>query len=449
MTATAVRATGADVTADPLWQWLAESSRTTHEAFATYFSVRIDHRYREFLRGNDTYLEYESRAMRLVSGRDLGGADVDRLIDGLLRAAMAPAQLAGWPVDDASALRPADLPDRARPDVRLQLLPAALAGVADRALIDLAAMPASDPTSVAFRDRLAELLGSVGLPTMTTLEHRTWAQRVVSVLNVSGAGRFDLSEGPLDPVASALDDFQRERLQIHDHPLPLRLVDPQTPGWRLDWLTRGHAELGPHVWLVWMRGALLRQQFSPGPEWTVPPDKPTLGFLAIDRTHGEPVARFWLFDQLTPAIVAEGIGRRSGCRVVFLTTLSTIDGTDVVAGLAGIEPAFVLVDQSLSRFLEDVTVQGDRLSWRRLWLNGDREISVLLMARDRLPGVYYLLLASVAGESAFLSWLVRHPDDRVQHDPTLVDSSVADLDALLRHLVGSFWRVDLFGAAPP
>ena len=88
------------------------------------------------------------------------------------------------------------------------------------------------------------------------------------------------------------------------------------------------------------------------------------------------------------------------------------------------------------------------LRWRLSRLNGDREVSILILEQDQLPGVYFLLFASAAGEEAFLNWLARHPQARVRNDRTVAETCTGHLDALLRHIVGSFAQLDLFGGTP-
>ncbi len=51
-------------------------------------------------------------------------------------------------------------------------------------------------------------------------------------------------------------------------------------------------------------------------------------------------------------------------------------------------------------------------------------------------------------ENAFLTWLMGHPEEQVGHDPTMLGDDVGHLDALIRHLIGSFWQIDLFGGVP-
>jgi hypothetical protein len=297
-----------------------------------------------------------------------------------------------------------------------------------------------------FRDAVADILNAAGIPTMSVADHRAWGTALTAALNGLGVGRFALVDRPEDPVDGAFDDYQRERLRLHDAPLPLRLVTPQTPGWEMTWLARGHEVLGPHGWLVWMRVDLLAGQFDVRGTG-LDGREPTLGFLAVDRVHGDPVARMWHFSELSPAIVAAGLSKQARMPVVFFTTLATIldsgDGDD----FRGIDPTFVLLDQPLDGFLERTRERGAQLRWRVTWLRGDREVAVFLLAHDQLDGVYFLLVTSHSGYDAVLAWLLRRPNDEVEHDAALVDEHAEYLDALLHHLVGSFHELHLFAGA--
>ena len=48
------------------WRWLAESCRTTHEVFATYFAVLLDDANPQLLAGNRVYQGYQAMAMNFV-----------------------------------------------------------------------------------------------------------------------------------------------------------------------------------------------------------------------------------------------------------------------------------------------------------------------------------------------------------------------------------------------
>jgi hypothetical protein len=432
---------------DPVWRWVAEGCRTVHESFATYFSVTADARFLDLLAGNATYLAYQGTAAALLDWLPVPAQHHNLMIDALLRSMMAPRRLCEMSADHLVRLRLMDLQDDIVPDTRLAALTTSLTDPSSDRLLAALAHVDDRPGLAAFRSELARALTQLGLPTMTVEEHRGWATNLIQRMNAAGTGRFQLVDGPEDPVTSAMDDFQRERLRLFDRPLPLRLVSPSDAGWEMSWLARGHEGIGPHAWLVWMRGDLFRQQFTV-PDGLFTTTRPVLGFLAVDRVHGPPVARLWHFSQLSPATVAEGLRRQTNSRVLFFTTLATIMDSDDGDDFRGIDPAFALIDQSLIGFLDHTRERGARLSWRAVRLRGGRELAVLVMAQDHLPEVYFLVVASLEGYKAFLAWLLRQPSEVAAHDPTLADGHRGHLDALLEHLAGSFWEIHLFAGTP-
>jgi hypothetical protein len=202
--------------------------------------------------------------------------------------------------------------------------------------------------------------------------------------------------------------------------------------------------LGPHAWLVWLRGDFFRRQFEV-PDDLVPGARPFLGYLAVDRKHGEPVARLWPFDLLSPSDVADQLRRSTGVRVVFFTTLSTVLDSADADSLRGIEPAFVLIDTSFTDFLDRSRESGAVLAYLTASLHGDRNLALLIIEKSDQPGVVYLLATSLAAAEIIRIYLDRLPDDQVMLSSGIAGKYEPYLDALIRHLVGSFYQLDLYG----
>ena len=76
-----------------VWRWLAESCRTTHEVFATYFAVLLDDTNPQLLAGNRVYQGYQAVGEELRRHLPHRGVLPHLHVDALLRAAMAPRQL--------------------------------------------------------------------------------------------------------------------------------------------------------------------------------------------------------------------------------------------------------------------------------------------------------------------------------------------------------------------
>jgi len=114
---------------------------------------------------------------------------------------------------------------------------------------------------------------------------------------------------------------------------------------------------------------------------------PFLGLLAVDRTHGEPLARPWPFDLLSPAVVPQGLKRSTGLPVVFFTTLSTILDSAETDDFRGIEPAFVLIDTNFTAFLDRSREGGATLTYRPARMRGDRNLALFVIENSEHTGV--------------------------------------------------------------
>jgi hypothetical protein len=425
-----------------VWRWLAESCRTTHEVFATYFAVLLDDTNPQLLAGNKTYEGY------LAIGEELRdrvprGALPHLRVDALLRAVMAPGQLGSLSPEATLRLRLRDVRDEWLPDERLHRV-RALAGMDGAALPTTGVNVEDDYGYADYRDEVAGYLASAGLPTMTVNEYRDWTMALFAAAQNAGIGTFEVVDGPRDVINSLFDDYQRERLRLWPAPLPLVAVSPEDDGWDITWLARGHPQLGAHAWLVWLRSDLFRRQFTV-PDDLVPGNRPVLGFLAVDRTHGAPVARLWPFPLLSPAVVALGMKRAIASPIVFFTTLATILDSDDSDDFRGIEPAFVLIDTSFTGFVERSRAGGAALSYRVAHLEGDRNVVFFVIENSDHPGVVYLLAASLSAAEVIRAYLDRLPDAQIAFSAATAAEHVPYLDALVHHLVGSFCQLDLYG----
>jgi hypothetical protein len=279
---------------------------------------------------------------------------------------------------------------------------------------------------------------------MTVTEDRDWTMALFSAAQDAGIGAFEVIDEPRDVIDSLFDDYQRERLRLWPAPLPLVAVSPDDEGWNPAWLFRGHRDLGAHLWLVWLRGDLFRRQFTV-PDDLVPGTRPFLGFLAVDRTHGAPVARLWPFPQLSPSVVAEGIRRSAGRPVVFFTTFATILDSDEADDFRGIEPAFVLIDTNFTAFVDRSRDGGATLTYRIGHVSGAGDLALFVIEDSDHPGVIYLLTASLAAAEVIRTYLDRLPDSQVRFSGATAAAYDPYLDALTHHLLGSFCQLDLYG----
>jgi hypothetical protein len=424
-----------------VWRWLAESCRTTHEVFATYFAVLLEETHPRLLDGNTAYEGYLAVGDELHSCLPHRSALPHLHVDALLRAVMAPRQLLTLSPEMVLQLRLRDIGDDWLPDERLARVRAMLSAGSPPLPV---AGAMEDYGHAGYRDEVALYLASLGLPTMTTAEDRDWTLALFAAAQDAGIGAFEVVDGPRDVIDSLFDDYQRERLRLWPSPLPLVAVSPDDTDWDITWLARGHADLGAHAWLVWLRGDLFRRQFTV-PDDLVPGTRPFLGFLAVDRTHGTPIARLWPFPALSPAVVAEGMRRATARPVVFFTTLATILDSADTDNFSGIEPAFVLIDTNFTAFVDRSRDGGAILSYRVGHVEGDRNLALFVIENSEHTGVVYLLAASLAATQVIRAYLDRLPDTEVTHSETAAARYIPFLDALMRHLLGSFCQLDLYG----
>ena len=426
-----------------VWRWLAESCRTTHEVFATYFAVLLDDTNPQLLARNWVYQGYQAVGEELRDHRPHRGVLPHLHVDALLRAAMAPRQLLSLSPEVILGLRLRDVRDEWLPDERLRKIRALLG--ADSSALPLPGTDAAQDYGYAdYRDEVARYLTARGLPTMTVTEDRDWTMALFSAAQDAGIGAFEVIDEPRDVIDSLFDDYQRERLRLWPAPLPLVAVSPDDEGWNPAWLFRGHRDLGAHLWLVWLRGDLFRRQFTV-PDDLVPGTRPFLGFLAVDRTHGAPVARLWPFPQLSPSVVAEGIRRSTARPVVFFTTFATIlDSTDA-DDFRGIEPAFALIDTNFTAFVDRSREGGATLTYRIGHVSGAGNLALFVIENSEHPGVIYLLTASLAAAEVVRIYLDRLPDSQVRFSDATAAAYDPYLDALTHHLLGSFCQLDLYG----
>lgn len=431
---------------------LGRRCKNVHEVFATYNSVGLDDDFLDLLDGSDSYQRYYKRAERLADAEQGRSA---RFADAILRLSLAPRPLLAFTGKRLLTLTPVDLSDTWSPDVRLRRIERLLASEDapdPRWLEELGALPLEIGGHTDFRDQVARWLGTHGIQTMTAAEHETWVRAAVE--DIEGrpemqAVRLEVVGGGPQPAGTQLAGMSRERLQLHDHRLPLEVVPPDQLRERARDFARTHADLGIHTLMVWLRSDLLERQFAFAPDAiTQPSDRPVLALLACDRVNGTPTARICPFDS-PPALIFAGI--ENSTRILFLTTLATIVDTAGDEDLRGISPVFAMVDQPLLDFCIHTIEGGATLRWRSIVVEGDRDLTLFVMENSFIPDVMYLHFSSTLGRHHFLTWLTGGTNSGLEHDEDLATEHEHSIAALVEHIVGTFWRLDQFGGrrTPP
>lgn len=423
------------------WRELLEDCRHTHEVYATWAAVVNEPEAREILGSNLAYASYMRDATYLAEAISDDPVIADRGLDVLLRLVMAPQLLRGI---DLRGIRSSELTlgPEAHPDNRLESLlddfPESLANSL-RAALDV-----SREQPVEF-DRTLGLLDELGVPSMSFGEQARWMESLVSEIEVETPGRFQVAvvglKGRLDEL---LDDQQRERIRMHDGPLPLRVVKPDDRG-RFDprEFARTAEGVGKHVWLAWLHPGYLRKQFDDFEELSADME---LGLLSCDRTHGPPHANWLSFEDVPPGIAARLVERGNVTPLLF-TTLRTLDATGEETDFRGFEPAFVLIDSDILAFLQ-TSLSGGDLSWSVIGSSGSRTIDILVFERPRTPGIFYLHVCSAPTGRLIAGWL-RSQSPACDPDHERFAEVRSLVWALTEHLLGTFWIFDLYGFSDP
>lgn len=431
--------------ADVLVTHLGEGCRQTHELFATYFSVADDEDFLALLADNTTYRSYYHRARQLGSN---GGRVSHRLIDALLRSAMAGSELLEITGRDVLEFEAHDVPQRWMPDSRLRAIEAVTGHLAIPA--DLDDIDTDPDGLVSYRDTISEVLTGAGAPTMSFAEQRSWTERLVADLEASEEAdgfRFTVETiEPEDRLASDLDDLGRERLQLHPTRLPVEFVNPDDLRERARDFARSHREIGVHSLVIWLRRDLVARQFAIGDPEPHQGDRPLLGLLAADRVNGDPVARICAFDHVSPAALWAATSATH--RLLFLTTLATIVDTPGDEAFDGIAPVFALIDQPVMAFAQHTLDQGAGLRWRVIGVEGDRDLALFVFQNSAIADVFYLSFATVATRHHLGRWLTGLAEQGFAQDDAVAGDHEGAIDALVEHIVGTFWRLDQFGGRP-
>lgn len=131
---------------------------------------------------------------------------------------------------------------------------------------------------------------------------------------------------------------------------------------------------------------------------------------------------------------------------LLFTTLRTLAATSEDIDLRGFEPAFVLIDSDVLAFLGRTVEAGERTRWTVVGSAGDRTVYVLAFALERVPGIIYVMACTSPTGRLVATWMRQRPGT-LDHDTAVFQPYRGHLWALVRHLLGAFWMMDLHGWA--
>jgi hypothetical protein len=438
----AVLATGVPATdrvvATTRWLQLLEACRRTHEVYATWASAELSEG-EAFFAENLLYAAYLRDARALAEAISAQPLIAARGLDLLVRLVMAPVALGE--LDLALLRSPETQFERDQlPDHRLALLESRLEGSSLQ--LELRKALAVPPNSPLELDRVFTAVEEIGLGTMTFADQAEWTERIVAQLSREHPDRYAVvPERSADQLTDALDDQQRERIQMHDEPLPLRIVEPEGDGrFPVESFTRLAEGIGKHVWLAWLHPDFLRRQFL-APDLVA--DEPVLGLLSCDRVHGPAHASWFAFPTVPPGLGARAVASGDVVPLLF-TTLRSIDATAAEVDFRGFEPAFVLIDSDLLAFLQRSIEDEQPLIWSVVGSEGSRTIDILVFERSASPGVLYLHVCSAPTGRLTAAWLIAH-EGSCSRDDRRFDDLRSRIWALVEHLIGTLWMFDLHG----
>jgi hypothetical protein len=250
------------------------------------------------------------------------------------------------------------------------------------------------------------------------------------------------SKSGLDRLSDLIDDQQREKVQLHPQALPLRIVAPDSDGrFEVREFARTAVGIGKHVWLAWLHPGVLRRQFVVAGQ---PAQSCMLGLLSCDRTHGEPHASWLPFPDVPPGIAARSFSG-SDVEPLLFTTLRSMEASSDSDDFRGFEPVFVLLDSDVLRFLRR-SEEGGTMFWSVVGSTGDRTVDVLLFEREALPGVIYMYVCTASTGHLCAAWMRSRPETFKQNRLRF-ESFTQRAWALVEHIIGAFFIVDLHGWA--
>ena len=421
------------------WVAIVDACRRCHEIYATYAAWRAVPDADEILRGNFRYLSYLRDGLFMADSLGRLSEEGDVAVELLLRMAMAPQALA---LLDLKGLQSSvmQLPLEARPDFRLDRILVAIEDDEGFVTTLRDALRVENDESLDLGLIRAELT-RIGAPTLEPHEESEWTESIVAELDEVHPGRYVIeSKFGTDRLSELFDDQQRERVQLHPHPLPLRTVMPDANG-RFDVkeFARIASGIGKHVWLTWLHSGVLIRQFEPA---EVPADKCMLGLLSCDRTHGEPHASWFPFPDVPPGIAARSfVG--SDVEPLLFTTLRSIEAAAESDDFRGFEPAFVLLDSDVLGFLRR-SEEGGSMVWSVIGSTGDRTVDILLLEQVAIPQVVYMYVCTAPTGHMCARWM-RSRSEAFVHDPRHFEQFAAHAWALVEHVLGAFFLIDLHG----
>ena len=349
------------------------------------------------------------------------------------------------PLAELAACVP-DVPIRAfdraevRPDDRLRALEQINVSPLRELLVK---RPANIAELRTLHDRVAAFLESRGLATLSSGEHHDAVETLVAnVRRTLPALDIEIDETREDLVQDTLEELQRERIELHEAPLPVEVIPFKEAGTRAADLLRLHEQVGAHVLAVYVRADLLARQFA-RPNALENHVGHVLALQAAGAdADGRAVVRLAVAGEITDlAMFATAMKEID---VIFLSTQASIlDAPDDVR-FSGERTIFVLIDQPILEQLNHTLAQGASIRWSRERVGGGLQFSLFVFAVDALPYVRYLHIAYDAAAQALTDWL-RRQAELVVEDRDVYMSEAARIEAVVQHVVAAWWRFDQLG----
>lgn len=408
-------------------------SQMVHETFATTLAAGMDPEYVALLDNNPGYrARYETGVGLLQSSPETWPKD-RLVVDAVLRACMLAPALVTL-IQELPSIRVAELDTPAnRPDARmLKLIELDLRPLRQ----EVPELPLTISQLDAFHDRCARYLTARGLPTPEMAEVSPAVEAMVERARELLGLDITIDTERTDAVADDAQAAQRERIELHEAPLPARVTTLAEAAAHPELFVRAHPSLGNHVLIVWVRQDVLARQLEGLPALD---QNPVLALQAADAgTDGVAVTRLAICTETDdPSELAAAF---TSVETLILTTLSTLLDAPATARFAGQQDLYVLVDTPVVEALTLAFERGAPVTWARLEVNGDQQLKGLIWEAAGLPGVLHLYLAADASHLALVRWLALQPEQLATADQNLMRSRQMHLDALVQHLFAA-WHV--------
>lgn len=459
------------LTLKEFFRTLADSSRQTHELFATTLSASVGgvRQARLLLRDNPVYLGYLERGLALGGDQDTAWRYRETAAAAVLRCCMAPAGVFDLLELGFSQVSRRCLPIRGGlPDERLAAFEGAggarwhglldeLAAeypddIARERDVDRRELPAGAGELAARRqfdedillrrcyERARAVLAGAGLPSVPWTEQEEVARALRAAVGRADPGLAQRLSVVTErrPVLDDGLEYDRQKVVLRDR-LPAQVLDPAETMTSVTSFVAEAPDGTAYACGVWLSRQVAEKQFGLPPGSSLP--DPVAALLGpAQAPDGSSIVRIGLLPaSTTPRECQDRLG---DVPLLVLTTHFTLTDENAARGLRRVEPVFVLMDLPVAWHVDDWIRQGAsvRMALVPLEGTGPAELDMVAFAVDRAAGFRFVCIGGRVGVSVLVERLRRRHLDKITISPELVGDDAAAFNLVLNHVFAS-WHV--------